>query len=364
MDNLKWVPEAYRKLSSLEKHSFLETYKSRDLRYANSPVLHSIMERIFKAEKENQEREVQGMNQDQELDKTIPGKALQEMGQGRPGALQIVEKKEMTLEETMQVAKVLYECRYFKDIQSVSQAAAKILAGRELGLPPMLSLSKVYVVNGRTALEGEIFAGAIKNTHGEWDYKIIRSDDKGCTLQFLYWGKPIDDDLDGKVSFLEEHAKKAGLLGKDNWIKYPTEMYFWRAVTKGSRRYCPHLLHGAYTYDEMGINLNRDGEVIESEGIVIEGDPSTAKPKTEPKETPKETTTKKDETKPKKEVTKPKKEEAEEGEVLTREELVAQLINEFGKEVCKTIAKGIGKKTKEMNDKEFADFVKKVKKND
>ncbi|NJO31398.1 MAG: recombinase RecT [Richelia sp. SL_2_1] len=44
----------------------------------------------------------------------------------------------------------------------------------------------------------------------------------------------------------------AGLLGKDNWKKWPSDMMFARALTRGARRYCPDVFGGpAYTKEEL-----------------------------------------------------------------------------------------------------------------
>ena len=49
-----------------------------------------------------------------------------------------------------------------------------------------------------------------------------------------------------------EDAKRAGLLGKTSWQRYPEDMLFARALSRGARRFCPDALGGAiYTPEEL-----------------------------------------------------------------------------------------------------------------
>ena len=56
----------------------------------------------------------------------------------------------------------------------------------------------------------------------------------------------------GEYSFEEEDARTAGLLGKENWRKYPKNMYFARAISGAARTFCPDVFVGSvYTEDEL-----------------------------------------------------------------------------------------------------------------
>lgn len=183
-----------------------------------------------------------------------------------------VERPEraLTLHETLNLGEVLYKSGYFKDISSAAQAVVKILRGQELGIGPVGSLEGVYVVEGKTALGAGLIGSLIKRS-GRYDYKILELTDQGCKIAFLENGKQI-----GVTSFTEEDAKRAGLLGKSSWQKYPRNMYFARALSNGARWYCPDVFAGAvYTPEELS-----DKDVIDAEALVIDEEPKDTQPQT------------------------------------------------------------------------------------
>lgn len=56
----------------------------------------------------------------------------------------------------------------------------------------------------------------------------------------------------GTASFTIEEARTAGLAGKDNWKRHPTEMMVARATTRAIKWFCPEaLLGGVLTEDEL-----------------------------------------------------------------------------------------------------------------
>jgi hypothetical protein len=54
------------------------------------------------------------------------------------------------------------------------------------------------------------------------------------------------------------------LTSKDNWKKYPSDMLFARAISRGARRYAPGIFGGSpiYTPDELGADIDEDGNMI------------------------------------------------------------------------------------------------------
>jgi hypothetical protein len=76
-------------------------------------------------------------------------------------------------------------------------------------------------------------------------YEVKLEGDKGAKILFKRGTSSYES------SFMEEDAKAAGLTGKDNWKKYPRDMYFWRCVAKGVRRIAPDAVMGLYTAEEI-----------------------------------------------------------------------------------------------------------------
>jgi hypothetical protein len=187
-----------------------------------------------------------------------------------------------TMEDAEKAARAMSASGFFADSKQASQAVVKILAGQELGFGPFASMTGVNIIQNKPVLAANFMAAAIKRG-GKYNYRILRLDDTGCELEFYEDGKPV-----GKSLFDAEDAKKASLLDKDNWKKYPRNMFFARALSNGQKWYCPDIFNGAtvYTPDELGATVNEEGNVIDAPAATIEENVATLyadpKPATRP----------------------------------------------------------------------------------
>lgn len=188
---------------------------------------------------------------------------------------------EMSLDDTLKLAKVLAESGFFDKAKSASQACVKILAGRELGFSAMASMTGVHIIEGKPSVGAHLMAAAIKRS-SRYDYDVIDMTRERCELVFwerrLPKGGETRKGLDGWVkqekplsmtfkeacdsdqAFTSEFEKDGSRKLKANWRRHPDDMLFARVISKGYRRYCPDLTGGVlvYTSEEM-----TDGEVIE-----------------------------------------------------------------------------------------------------
>lgn len=152
--------------------------------------------------------------------------------------------------ETLQTAKLLADSGYFPTIRSAAQAYAKILAGQELGIGPMTSVSMIHIVEGKSTMDATLVGAQIKKS-GRYDYRLKQSDENICTLTFFERGKYV-----GESSFTMEDAKRANLTGRATWKMYPKDMLRSRAMTRGARMFCPDIFNGAiYTPEEIGAEV-------------------------------------------------------------------------------------------------------------
>ena len=206
------------------------------------------------------------------------------ISQNQPAGIQI--KQEMTLKEA---AQTMASSGFFKDAKGVAQAAVKLIIGQELGLSIVASMKGIHVFEGNIELATTTMATLIKRSE-IYRVKIIKADDEGCELLFEEKGDYIPNS--GKnpewqpcgpaATFTVEEATKAGLMNKDNWKKYPGDMCYSRALSRGFRRYCPELAGGpVYVEGETSDPsepMETTVEVIESEGNVslASPDPSQA----------------------------------------------------------------------------------------
>lgn len=98
---------------------------------------------------------------------------------------------------------------------------------------------------GKTVLELSAKAkGALVKSSGRYDYRILKSDEKVCEIEFTDRGEnPFVE------SMTVGEADKAGYTKGFSWKSMPKLMLFYRTLSQGVRRYCPDVLGGADGYD-------------------------------------------------------------------------------------------------------------------
>ena len=173
------------------------------------------------------------------------------------------------LTEPMALGEVFMKSGMFKDIKSQAQAVVKILAGRELGLAPLESMTNIYMVNGKVALQAKIIGSLIKKSP-RYDYNVDKLDNEECVISFYSVEADGKKEL-GKSSFTIKDAAKAGIVNKDVWKNYPRNMLFARALSNGSKWYCSDVFCG-YTAEELEtpsettsvITIDKKGKVKEN----------------------------------------------------------------------------------------------------
>jgi hypothetical protein len=166
---------------------------------------------------------------------------------------------EMPLSE---LGAVLVKSGFFQDTRDAAQAIVKVMAGRELGLQAIASMTGIYIVQGRVTLSANIMAAVVKRS-GRYDYRVMVLDDKACEIAFFQSGQAI-----GNSRFTAEDAKRAGTKNMD---KFPRNMLFARAMSNGVKWYCPDVTGGpVYTPEELGATVSEDGDVIDMSTIVVQ----------------------------------------------------------------------------------------------
>jgi len=148
---------------------------------------------------------------------------------------------------------------------------AAMLYGREAGVGEMQALSKIHVVDGRPGMAAELMRALVfQHGHELW---IEESSSTRCIVA----GKRRDSTRETRVTWTLDDGKRAGLLGKDNWKKYPDAMLLARATAKLCRAVFPDVLAGlSYTLEELA-----DGDTPEDamlEVVAEQGDGAPAAP--------------------------------------------------------------------------------------
>lgn len=159
--------------------------------------------------------------------------------------------------DIMSLGNILSQSGYFSDARDAAQAVVKVLAGQELGVGAIASMTGIYIVKNRVTLRANLIGAIIKKSD-KYDYHIQEMTGEICKVEFFENGKGI-----GVSEFTIQDAKTANLNG-DNWRKYPRNMLFARAMSNGAKWYCPDVFSGGavYTPDELGQKVDGDGEMV------------------------------------------------------------------------------------------------------
>jgi len=173
---------------------------------------------------------------------------------------QLVIRDDMSLST---LGETLVRSGFFADTRQAAQAIVKILAGRELGLGPIASMTGIHVISGRISLSANLIAAVIKRS-GRYDFRVTEMTDQVCTIEFY---ERVDGQREkiGVSTFTAEDARRAQTKNMD---KYPRNMLYARAMSNGARWFTPDVFAGAiYTPEEMGASVDEDGNVIDAEPI-------------------------------------------------------------------------------------------------
>jgi hypothetical protein len=159
-------------------------------------------------------------------------------------------------------------------IKNENQAVAIAIKGRELGIPPMQAFSHIHIVSGKPTISAELMLALVYRNCPGAAITILQTDDKGCEISAARTASQPQT----KFSFTIEDAKKAELLNKDNWRKYPGAMLRARCISIMARAIFPDCLMGAsYTPEELGAETDDEGNIVhmqETKGGAFEASPS------------------------------------------------------------------------------------------
>jgi hypothetical protein len=151
--------------------------------------------------------------------------------------------------QAVELGVILARSGYFEDARDPAQAAVRVMIGMDLGLSPTASLMGIHAFGegGRTVfvIEGKLLAALIKGRDG-YDYRITERTQDKVSITFVRDGV----DLEPVIDWTLEDAQRAGLTGKENWVKFPREMLTWRALVEGTRIHFPEILVGQPLYTE------------------------------------------------------------------------------------------------------------------
>jgi len=148
--------------------------------------------------------------------------------------------------------------------------------GEGMGLTPAESLYRIHVIEGKPTASAELIASNVRRSG---HVMRVTGDAQSCTAEII---RKDDPKFTHRKTFSMEDAKRAGLLNKSNWSRYPAAMLEARAVSAVARSACPEALYGViYTPEEMGSEAG-PGDVAGDEPAGVDA-PAPTEPEPEPK---------------------------------------------------------------------------------
>lgn len=151
------------------------------------------------------------------------------------------------LDAAMRIARALCNTSFVpKHFQGKpEEAAAAILTGNDLGMPPMASLRSFHVINGKPDLYAEVKV-AILAAHGHRVWTDLRTDE-AVTVSGCRKGQ----DRVETITITIEQAKRAGWTTNATYAKTPQDMLWARAAARVCKLVAPELLHGINGLEEF-----------------------------------------------------------------------------------------------------------------
>lgn len=167
-----------------------------------------------------------------------------------------------------------------RTIDTPEKAAVVILKGYTLSLDAVTAFDYIDVVEGRPNLRAQLVRGLVARS-GKGRIQVAeQSSQRAVCIGFRPGWSPT------RVEYTIEDAQRAGLVGKDNWKKYPADMLVARASVRVGRFMFADVLAGfdtAWAGDEgaepwESIDNPDTGGTI----TVIEGEAREVPEETEP----------------------------------------------------------------------------------
>lgn len=182
-----------------------------------------------------------------------------------------------TLDELWRLAEMAYTAQLvppevaFSDVRTQEMFPPKVAKSRalmlmqtgvELGLQPLVALRTVQIVKGRTSLASQVMLALAlgAGVRIEWE----ASSDKVARLR-LY-----RDGREHLQEFTIAQARASGIARGATWDKHTDAMLRARCVSTAIRAFCPDLVSGLHTPDELGSSEAAEADTTPTPQVTTE----------------------------------------------------------------------------------------------
>jgi len=136
---------------------------------------------------------------------------------------------------------------------------------QRLDVDPFMLMQNTYVVGQKPGMEAKLVI-ALVNSRGpfrgpiQWDFNGSGKD-KSCTAYAVHkaTNQRCEATVDWRMVEAEGWSKKAG----SKWLTMPDQMFMYRSAAFLARLYCPEVLMGMQTVDELRDIIDVTPETIE-----------------------------------------------------------------------------------------------------
>lgn len=152
------------------------------------------------------------------------------------------------IQSSQKLCKMLMQSTHYQKI-GAQGIFAIVETAKSIGIDPLQALNGgMYFVKGKVELSSAMM-NAIIRSKGHSITKDKRSNNEICILH----GKRADNQDTWVESFSIDDAKQAGIYA-NQWIKYPKDMLFARALSRLARQLFPDLIKGCYVQGEIAMD--------------------------------------------------------------------------------------------------------------
>jgi hypothetical protein len=138
---------------------------------------------------------------------------------------------------------------------------ACVATGRALGIADITALRSIHIIDGRPTYSAELMVMLARRA----GHSIQGEVEEG---RAVVRGKRIDNGDEMTVTWTLAMAERAGLLGKQNWKKYPEAMLWARAVSQLCRELFADCFAGAtYVPEELEESAGEPSGSVEAAAV-------------------------------------------------------------------------------------------------
>lgn len=154
------------------------------------------------------------------------------------------ERNVLTNQQLEQIARTEFVPQGLRG--NIPAILACVATGRALGIDDMTAIRSIHVIEGKATFSAELMVMLVRRD----GHSITGEVGEGTST---VRGKRVDNGDEMTCTWTLAMAERAGLLRKQNWVKYPEAMLWARAVSQLCRMLFADCFAGAtYTTEELG----------------------------------------------------------------------------------------------------------------